>query len=400
MLGKGRFRRAIGPDEWLGLGVGQELSRQGKRRRFDLDDPFGLSDVQRSPPKGAPGRHSPLHRAYSRHGVLGIGSLPAIVSSNPSVRTLAPMDPSIRIEGLHDEEEPPVEGLARLIDATARHDGHRPIGEHALVELQAGPREFPHAAFVARLGDDLAGYAHLSQRETHLGWRFEAFVAPEHRRRGIGRALVAAVLDHSADDGGGPVHAWAYNPGPAQARLAASFGMRHVRTIARMVRSLPGPDPRLPAGFRLRAFRPDDVSTWLAVHNEVFVDHPDGGNWREPDLAWHLEEPWFDPELFVIAEDEAGMAGYCWMKPEGDTAWLYFLGVRSTARGRGLGQALAAEGLARAATLGAVAVQLYVDADSEPAIHTYRALGFTIDHVDRAFTLDVAATTRAEPTRG
>ncbi|HET6712250.1 MAG TPA: mycothiol synthase [Actinomycetota bacterium] len=310
------------------------------------------------------------------------------------------MDPSIRIEGLHDEEEPPVGGLALLIDATARHDGHRPIGEHALVELQAGPREFPHAAFAARLGDDLAGYAHLSQRETHLGWRFEAFVAPEHRRLGIGRALVAAVLDHAADDGGGAVHAWAYNPGPAQARLAARFAMRHVRTIARMLRSLPGPDPRLPAGFRLRSFRPDDVSTWLAVHNEVFVDHPDGGNWREPDLAWHLEEPWFDPELFVIAEDDAGMAGYCWMKPESDTAWLYFLGVRSTARGRGLGQALAAEGLARAAALGAVVVQLYVDADSEPAIRTYRALAFTIDHVDRAYALDVAPTTRAEPTRG
>jgi hypothetical protein len=29
MLGNGRFRRAIGPDDWLGLGVGQELSRQG-----------------------------------------------------------------------------------------------------------------------------------------------------------------------------------------------------------------------------------------------------------------------------------------------------------------------------------------------------------------------------------
>ena len=260
-------------------------------------------------------------------------------------------------------------------------------------------REFPHAAFAARLGDDLAGYAHLSQRETHLGWRFEAFVVPEHRRLGIGRALVAAVLDHAADDGGGPVHAWAYNPGAAT--VAAGGELRHAaRTDDRSHASLAArADPRLPAGFRLRSFRPDDVSTWLAVHNEVFVDHPDGGNWREPDLAWHLEEPWFDPELFVIAEDDAGMAGYCWMKPESDTAWLYFLGVRSTARGRGLGQALAAEGLARAAALGAVAVQLYVDADSEPAIRTYRALAFTIDHVDRAYALDVAPTTRAEPTR-
>ncbi len=295
----------------------------------------------------------------------------------------------VRIEGLHEVGELQVLGLAHLIERTSRHDGHRPIGEHALVELQAGPREFPHAAFVAHHGDQLAGYAHLSQRETHMGWRFEAFVAPERRRLGIGTALVATVLEHTSTDGGGPVHAWAYNPGPSQMRIAARFGMRHVRTIERMRRSLPGPSVPVPQGYRLRSFRPADARAWLALHNEVFADHPDGGNWRDADLEWHLAEPWFDADLFVIAEDDVGIAGYCWMKPEGSAAWLYFLGVRWTARGTGLGRALSGEGLARAGGGGAHTVQLYVDVASEPAIRTYRSLGFTTDHRDLAYMLVV-----------
>lgn len=59
--------------------------------------------------------------------------------------------------------------------------------------------------------------------------------------------------------------------------------------------------------------------------------------------------------------------------------------------GNGLGRALTAYGLARATARGAGLVQLYVDAASEPAIRTYRALGFSTDHRDLAYALEVEA---------
>jgi mycothiol synthase len=300
------------------------------------------------------------------------------------------VDADVRIELLRAPDDADLRGREDLIERTARHDGHRPIGEHALVELQSGPREFPHLAVVARAGDDLVGYAHLSKRETPLGWRFEAFVAPAWRRRGIGTRLVDTVLETVGADGGGRVHFWAYDPGSAHARIVARHGMRLARWIVRLQRPLPGPEVPLPDGFALRAFAPEDADEWLIVHNEAFAGHPDGGGWRPQDLAWHLEEPWFDPTGLILATDDVGIAGYCWMKPEGSVASLYFLGVHPRARGHGLGKALTAAGLRWATQEGAHLCQLYADAGDAAALGVYRSVGFTEDHRDECYALDVA----------
>ncbi len=300
--------------------------------------------------------------------------------------------PAPSITTLHRLRARDLRGLTELIERTTAHDGHRPVGEHALIELKEGPRAFPHAAFAATIDGELVGYAHLSQRETRHGWRLEAFTAPERRGRGIGTALIAVVLDHVASHGGGQLHTWAYMPNEAHRRIADRFGMRPVRTLVRMSRPLPAGPIRVPPGFRLRAFRPEDAEAWLALHNEAFADHPDAGGWRRSDLAWHLEEPWFDPQGLLLAEGPAGLAGYCWMKLEGELGWVYFLGVRADARRTGLATALCRAGLAWAHGRGARRAVLYVDEDNAPAFQLYRRHGFEIEHRDVCYGLVVRGT--------
>ncbi|HXF73056.1 MAG TPA: mycothiol synthase [Actinomycetota bacterium] len=318
---------------------------------------------------------------------------------DPRAAALGPAA-GVRIRTLHRPGPRELLGLAELIDRTARHDGHRPIGDHALIELKQGPRVFPHAAFAATAAEQLVGYAHLSRRETRHGWRLEAFVAPSWRGRGIGTALVGAVLDHVAAHGGGRLHAWAYLPGPAHERIAARFGMRVVRRLLRMSRPLPAPSVAVPPGYRIRAFRPSDAPAWLELHNRAFADHPDAGGWRPEDLAWHLEEPWFEPEGFLLAERADGLAGYCWMKLEDRLGWVYFLGVAPEDRGTGLAPALCAAGLAWAHERGAGRGVLYVDEGNAPALRLYRKLGFEVEHVDLCYEAEVpprAAVDAARP---
>jgi mycothiol synthase len=299
------------------------------------------------------------------------------------------MAPTVRV--LHEPSDRDVRALSELIERTAAHDHHRPIGEHALVELKQGERALPHAAFAAVEGDELVGYAHLSERETPGGWRLEAFVAPERRGERISRALISAVLEHVAEHGGGRIQFWAYRPGAPQARLASAFGMTMNRRLFQMSRTLPAPGSPLPEGVTVRSFEPSDGRAWIGLHNEVFALHPDGGGWRAADLAWHLEEPWFDPGGFLLASDASGLAGYIWMKPEPDGGSVYFLGVSDRWRGRRLAEGLLCAGMRWALGRGGTRVSLYVDEQNGRAVALYRRAGFEVAHEDHGYTLDVPA---------
>lgn len=242
----------------------------------------------------------------------------------------------------------------------------------------------------------MVGYAHLDPMKTPLdssagaaAYRVgEVYVRPDMRRRGVGGALVAGLLDR-IDTGHGPrdVRLWAFGEHPAAAALARSCGFHRVREVLRMRLPLSAAlaHPALPDELRLRTFRPDhDEAAVVEVNRRAFSWHPEQGDMTVDDLRAARSEPWFDPAGFFLVVDASDtVLGFHWTKvhPDvdgGPVGEVYVLGVDPQAQRRGVGRALTLAGLRYFVEAGLDTAMLYVEADNEEALATYRKLGFAV----------------------
>ena len=253
-----------------------------------------------------------------------------------------------------------------MLDRVSLADGVSSLSEHTYLHILAGggPGE-DHA--LARWDGDIVGYAFL---DDGIG---ELLVDPAARGRGIGKDLLAQLLRKNPR-----TRIWAHGHLPAATNLAQGAGFVPVRRLCRYTRSLTGlPTRNIPTGFTVRAFTHADADAWLALNAEAFVDLPDQGGWARADLEQRLQQPWFDPQGFLLAFDDIGLAGFHWTKVHhGSIGEVYVLGVAARARGTGLGAALTCEGLAHLQGQGLTDVMLYVDTSNAAAVAMYTGLGF------------------------
>lgn len=272
---------------------------------------------------------------------------------------------------------------ALLADAE-RADGVAPVGEQVLRDLAGESTEH---LLVDGAGGSVAGYLNLAPGAS--GAMAELAVAPTARRRGIGAALVSAAIKHCDSR----VRFWAHGTLPAAQALARGMGLRPVRELLQMRRSLAGvAKATAPHGISIRNYRGSaDHPELLRVNNAAFSWHPEQGGWTEADVTERVAEPWFEQEgLFLAVDDSTGaVRGFHWTKVHDDRLGeVYVLGVDPAAQGRGLGRALTLHGLHHLA--GRLPhenseVMLYVESDNFAAIKTYEGLGFAAAGVDTAY---------------
>ena len=285
-----------------------------------------------------------------------------------------------------------LEDLGRLFEACRSADGHASIGEHKYLDLVAGnaDRALGRVFLIEQL---MIAYVHLTPRTANTDWVLETALHPDHRDPPIVREVLQAAIDVVADAGGGTVRLWVYHP--AVDEVVEDLGFRQERRLLQMRLPLP---PRLvpnsPPGHRLTNFEVGaDEEAWIEMNNRAFAGHPENGSWDRSILADRIRQDWFDPEGLLMAWEGSRLSGFCWTKVHPQSMGeIYVVAVNPDRQRQTLGTWLTLEGLwylyrHRNVTT----AMLYVDAANQSALAMYEGLGFSLDHIDRAYTREVAA---------
>jgi mycothiol synthase len=229
------------------------------------------------------------------------------------------------------------------------------------------------------------------------------WVHPAHRRRGIGRHLLARNEARSREVARGwerdrehVLDAWADEHEYGALALLDASGYERIRYGFMMLRPLdePIPDAPLPDGIELRPVRPEDHDPIWAADSEAFLDHWGAHQRTEEDrIAW-FSMPGMDTSLWKVAWDGDEVVGSTmnaiWSEENAtlgvSRGWLEHISVRRAWRKRGIASALIAESLRELRRRGVSEAALGVDGQNlSGALRLYESLGFRKHRMSTAF---------------
>jgi len=287
--------------------------------------------------------------------------------------------------------------LSSLLTRCEEFDGHPALAEPQ--RAAAARRDLGAEgarAVLAYEGRSLVGCAFITPA-TDGATALHVAVDPLHRGGPVKTSLIRIALED--DHGHDTVRLWLMAATDGDDADAARLGFTPERDLLQMRVPLPLP-AEVVAGARpvvTRPFEPGrDDEAWLDINNRAFAGHPEQGGWTLEDLHERTKADWFDPEAFLMvdSEDGTGLLGSCWNKVHHESTpvmgEIYVISVDPARHGAGWGRALTVAGLQWIAAQGITVGMLYTTASNTPAVALYTSLGFTVDHVDRSYVVQIS----------
>jgi ribosomal protein S18 acetylase RimI-like enzyme len=189
----------------------------------------------------------------------------------------------------------------------------------------------------------------------------------------------------------------AYSTNQPAHHLLSHRNWSHIRSfyIMRIDMDSSPPAPAWPPGIVLLPYTSENLRELYTAHREAFQDH---FGYVELPFESGLEQfqhglendPQHDPALWFVARDGNEIVGYCLCRiaspSDHDAGYVNILGVRRTARKRGLGLALLQHAFGEFHRRGQMHVELGVDAENlTGALRLYEKAGMHVHRQNDVF---------------
>lgn len=211
---------------------------------------------------------------------------------------------------------------------------------------------------------------------------FSVRVLAEHRRRGIGTALLARVSEHVSGFGGLDLHAQFRSEATDQQAFLEHYGFREVGRMQDVELELDGSEPQgdVPSGIEIVPMREEHEPGMHSVSIEADADIPTSSPIRTGDLARWRERnlgPLAIRELSFVAlagDEVVGFAVLGECVPGIAEHWM--TGVKRAWRGRGIAVALKQAQAAAARAAGLERLRTQNDLANAPMRRVNERLGY------------------------
>ena len=248
-----------------------------------------------------------------------------------------------------------------------------------------------HDCLLVEVDGQVIGYTWLTWWSEHNGIKLFLSLgglAPEWRRKGIGRALLrwqeqrlrqiaqAQSTTNPCVFGGN-----ADETQPGNRALLLSEGYTVAFTMVWMIYQLPTEPIQLaplPDGLEIRTVSRDQLLAIYAANEEVFAESYDN---LESYDTWLRELGGLDPDtsLWVVAWDGDQIAGHVISTSDEEGVHTPWVGVRRSWRRRGLGKALMTRMLQRCQQSGIQRADIRTRAENPgKSLHLYESVGYQV----------------------
>jgi mycothiol synthase len=177
---------------------------------------------------------------------------------------------------------------------------------------------------------------------------------------------------------------------PHMRGAAAAHGFRDERHVLLMSidqSAAPAPAPDWPSGVSVRSVTLEDAAVLAELSSDTFAEHPGDNHMTREEMVHHLSEQDARLDISLLATDEVGPVGLvlCYAPP--DAGYIATLGVRTRARGRGLGTAMLRQAFRAFADDGRPVVRLHVEqTNTTGAIGVYENAGMRREYALQVWT--------------